>query len=99
MSKTVIVSAVRTPIGRFGGMLKSFSASDLGAIAIQAALNEVNHPFSSIDDVVMGSVLQGGQGQLPSRQALRKAGLPWETRTETINKVGATGLRSVMLSD
>lgn len=99
MNQTVIVSAVRTPVGRFGGVLKNFSASDLGAIAIQAALNEVNHPFSSIDDVVMGSVLQGGQGQLPSRQALRKAGLPWETRTETINKVCASGMRSVMLSD
>jgi acetyl-CoA C-acetyltransferase len=99
MSKTVIVSAVRTPIGRFGGMLKGFSASDLGGIAIKETLNRVNHPLSSIDDVIMGNVLQGGQGQLPSRQALRKAGLPWETRTETINKVCASGMRSVMLSD
>ncbi|WP_088042024.1 acetyl-CoA C-acetyltransferase [Bacillus sp. EAC] len=99
MGKTVIVSAVRTPIGRFGGALKEFSASDLGGIAIQEALKQVNHPLENIDDVIMGSVLQGGQGQLPSRQALRKAGLPWETRSETINKVCASGMRSVMLSD
>jgi len=99
MSKTVIVSAVRTPIGRFGGALKDFSASDLGGIAIQEALKQANHPLENIDDVIMGSVLQGGQGQLPSRQALRKAGLPWETRSETINKVCASGMRSVMLSD
>lgn len=99
MSHTVIVSAVRTPIGRFGGALKGFSAVDLGGIAIQEVLKRANHPLSSIDDVIMGTVLQGGQGQLPSRQALRKAGLPWETRTETVNKVCASGMRSVMLSD
>jgi acetyl-CoA C-acetyltransferase len=99
MSHTVIVSAVRTPIGRFGGALKGFSAVELGGIAIQEVLKKANHPLESIDDVIMGTVLQGGQGQLPSRQALRKAGLPWETRSETINKVCASGMRSVMLSD
>lgn len=99
MSKTVIVSAVRTPIGRFGGALKGFSAAQLGGIAIKETLNRVNHPLEMIDDVIMGTVLQGGQGQLPSRQALRNAGLPWETRSETINKVCASGMRSVMLSD
>lgn len=99
MTKTVIVSAVRTPIGRFGGALKDLSAAELGGIAIKEVLNKVGHPLSNIDDVIMGTVLQGGQGQLPSRQALRNAGLPWETRTETINKVCASGMRSVMLAD
>jgi acetyl-CoA C-acetyltransferase len=99
MGKTVIVSGVRTPIGRFAGGLSALSASDLGAVAIKAALNRANLSGDQVGEVIMGTVLQGGQGQLPSRQASQKAGLPWEVRTETINKVCASGMRSVTLGD
>ncbi len=99
MGKTVIVSGVRTPIGRFAGGLSSLSASDLGAVAIKEALSRANVSGDQVGEVIMGTVLQGGQGQLPSRQASQKAGLPWEVRTETINKVCASGMRSVTLGD
>ncbi|WP_010197478.1 acetyl-CoA C-acetyltransferase [Bacillus sp. m3-13] len=99
MGKTVIVSAVRTPIGRFAGGLSSLTASDLGAVAIKEALSRANVSGDQVGEVIMGTVLQGGQGQLPSRQASQKAGLPWEVRTETINKVCASGMRSVTLGD
>lgn len=99
MSKTVIVSGARTPIGRLGGKLASFSASQLGGIAIKEALKRAGISGSDVDHVIMGSVLQGGQGQLPSRQAMYEAGIPWDTETETINKVCASGMRSVTLAD
>lgn len=99
MGKTVIVSGVRTPIGRFAGGLSTLSASDLGAVAIKEALHRANISGDQVGEVIMGTVLQGGQGQLPSRQASQKAGLPWEVRTETINKVCASGMRSVTLGD
>jgi len=99
MEETVIVSATRTPIGKLGGVLKNFSAAELGGIAIKEVVERANLSVEEIDDVVFGTVLQGGQGQLPSRQALRNAGLSWDTRTETINKVCASGMRSVMLGD
>lgn len=99
MGKTVIVSAVRTPIGRFAGGLSTLTASDLGAVAIKEALQRANLSGNQVGEVIMGTVLQGGQGQLPSRQASQKAGLPWEVRTETINKVCASGMRSVTLGD
>ena len=99
MGKTVIVSGARTPFGKFGGGLSKFSASDLGGIAIKAALEQAKIDPAIVGEVIMGTVLQGGQGQLPSRQASRKAGLPWNVTTETINKVCASGLRSVTLAD
>lgn len=99
MGKTVIVSGVRTPFGKFGGGLSGFSASDLGGIVIKEALKRANVKADSVGEVIMGTVLQGGQGQIPSRQALRKAELPWNVKTETINKVCASGLRSVTLGD
>ncbi|MEC5424433.1 acetyl-CoA C-acetyltransferase [Virgibacillus sp. C22-A2] len=99
MRKTVIVSGARTPFGKFGGALKPFTASQLGGRAIGAALERAGLEGSQIDEVIMGTVLQGGQGQLPSRQAAREAGLPWAVKTETINKVCASGLRSVTLAD
>lgn len=99
MRKAVIVSGARTPFGRFGGSLTPFTASDLGGKAIQAALDRAELAGSEIDEVIMGTVLQGGQGQIPSRQAAKKAGLPWTVKTETINKVCASGLRSVTLAD
>ncbi|MED4015880.1 acetyl-CoA C-acetyltransferase [Sutcliffiella cohnii] len=99
MGKTVIVSGVRTPIGRYGGSLSTLTASDLGAITIKEALNRAGVAPDSVDEVIYGTVLQGGQGQIPSRQAARKAGLPWNVKTETINKVCASGMRAVTLGD
>ncbi|MFC4024934.1 acetyl-CoA C-acetyltransferase [Oceanobacillus longus] len=99
MRKTVIVSGARTPFGKFGGGLKPLTASQLGGKAIKEALNRARMDGSEIDEVIMGTVLQGGQGQIPSRQAARVAGMPWEVKTETINKVCASGLRSVTLAD
>lgn len=99
MTKTVIVSGARTPFGKFGGSLSALSASELGGIAISEALNRAGIDANQVDEVIMGNVLQGGQGQLPSRQAMRNAGIPWEVETETINKVCASGLRSVTLAD
>lgn len=99
MTRTVIVSGARTPFGRFGGGLKSLTASELGGIAIKEALKRAEIEGSDIDEVILGTVLQGGQGQIPSRQASREAGIPWNVKTETINKVCASGLRSVTLAD
>ncbi|MDZ5471775.1 acetyl-CoA C-acetyltransferase [Bacillus sp. 31A1R] len=99
MGKTVILSGVRTPFGKFGGALSSLTASDLGAIAVKEALNRAGVKGEEVNEVILGTVLQGGQGQIPSRQAAQKAGLPWEVKTETINKVCASGMRSVTLGD
>lgn len=97
--KTVIVSGARTPFGKFGGALRSYNAAELGGIAIDAALTRANWPKRNVDSVIFGNVLQAGQGQLPSRQAAAKAGLPWSVTTETINKVCASGMRSIVLAD
>ncbi|MGG2017389.1 acetyl-CoA C-acetyltransferase [Bacillus sp. S10(2024)] len=99
LTRTVILSAARTPVGKFGGALKDVKATELGGIAIRAALERANVAASDIEEVVFGTVIQGGQGQIPSRQAAREAGIPWETRTETVNKVCASGLRAVTLAD
>ena len=99
MSKTVIVSYARTPFGKFGGGLAPLVATDLGAIAIKEALSRAGVAGESVDEVIMGMVLQGGAGQVPSRQAAIKAGLTWEVPTQTINKVCASGMRAVTLGD
>ncbi|WP_110928296.1 acetyl-CoA C-acetyltransferase [Bacillus massiliglaciei] len=99
MKKTVIVSGARTPFGKFGGGLSSLTASVLGGIAIKEALARAGIAGSNVGEVIMGNVLQAGQGQIPSRQASRHAGLPWEVKTETINKVCASGMRSITLAD
>lgn len=99
MVKTVIVSGARTPFGKFGGGLQSLTASQLGGIAIKESLTRAGMEGSDIDEVILGTVLQGGQGQIPSRQASREAGIPWDVKTETINKVCASGMRSVTLAD
>lgn len=99
MSKTVILSAARTPVGKFGGSLKDVKATELGGIAIKAALERANVAASDVEEVIFGTVIQGGQGQIPSRQAARAAGIPWEVQTETVNKVCASGLRAVTLAD
>ena len=99
MGKTVILSGVRTPFGKFAGSLSSFTASELGGIAVKEALVRAEVKPEEVQEVILGTVLQGGQGQIPSRQAVRHAGLPWEVKTETINKVCASGMRSVTLAD
>src|SRR5690625_2976570 len=99
MKRAVIGSGARTPFGRFGGDLKDVSATKLGGIAIREAIDRAELDESEMDEVIMGTVLQGGQGQIPSRQAAREAGIPWNVKTETINKVCASGLRSVTLAN
>lgn len=96
---SVIVGAARTPFGKFGGALKDVAAVDLGAIAIKEALARAGVSGDQVDEVIMGMVLQAGAGQVPSRQAARKAGLPWEVASETINKVCASGMRAVTMAD
>jgi acetyl-CoA C-acetyltransferase len=99
MGRTVILSGVRTPFGKLGGSLSSLTAVELGGIAVKEALLRAQVNADDVQEVILGSVLQGGQGQIPSRQAAREAGLPWEVKTETINKVCASGMRSVTLAD
>jgi acetyl-CoA C-acetyltransferase len=99
MSKTVILSAARTPVGKLGGGLASVEATELGAIAMQAALERADVQPDEVQHVIMGQVLQAGQGQIPSRQAQVKAGIPKEISSETINKVCASGLRASVLLD
>jgi acetyl-CoA C-acetyltransferase len=99
MSKTVILSAARTPIGKLGGGLSTLDATDLGGIAIKAALERADVGGDQIDHVVMGQVLQAGQGQIPSRQAQIKAGIPKDVSSETINKVCASSVRAAGLLD
>jgi acetyl-CoA C-acetyltransferase len=99
MPQTVILSGARTPFGKLGGALKSFDATDLGGIAIAAALERAEVEPEQVQKVVMGQVLQAGQGQIPSRQAQIKGGIPKEVPSETINKVCASGIRAAALID
>src|SRR5829696_1290368 len=99
MPKTVILSAARTPVGKLGGGLASLDATDLGGIAIEAALERAGVEPEQVEQVVMGQVLQAGQGQIPSRQAQIKGGIPKEVPSETINKVCASGMRSLGIAD
>jgi acetyl-CoA C-acetyltransferase len=99
MPKTVILSAARTPIGKLGGALSSLDATELGGVAIKAALERAEVGPEQVEHVVMGQVLQAGQGQIPSRQAQVKAGIPKEVSSETINKVCASGIRAAGLID
>ena len=98
MREVVIASAVRTPIGKFGGSLKDVSARKLGAIVIKEALNRAGVAPEAVDEVIMGCVLQGGLGQNVSRQMSLDAGVPVEVPTFTINKVCGSGLRAVELA-
>jgi acetyl-CoA C-acetyltransferase len=99
MPKTVILSAARTPIGKLGGGLASVDATELGGTAIQAALERADVGATDVQHVIMGQVIQAGQGQIPSRQAQIKAGIPKEVSSETINKVCASGIRAAGLID
>src|SRR5918999_2689144 len=93
----VIVSAARTPIGKYLGALSSLSAPELGAIAIRAALDRARVSAAEVDEVVMGNVVQGGVGQAPARQAALKAGVPASVSALTVNMVCGSGLRAIML--
>jgi acetyl-CoA C-acetyltransferase len=99
MPKTVILSTARTPVGKLGGGLSSLDATALGGTAIKAALERAEVAPDQVQHVVMGQVLQAGQGQIPSRQAQIKAGIPKEIPSETINKVCASGIRAAGLLD
>ncbi len=99
MAKTVIIDGARTAFGKFGGNLSTLTASELGAEAIKAAMSRAGIQPEDVQEVIMGNVLQAGQGQIPSRQAAKKAGIPYNVKSETINKVCASGMRSVTLAD
>jgi acetyl-CoA C-acetyltransferase len=99
VSRSVIVSAVRTPFGKLGGALRDYEATQLGAIAIRAALDRVGIENDEVEYVIMGQVLQGGAGQAPARQAAIGAGLPKEIPADTINKVCASSIRAVEIAD
>jgi acetyl-CoA C-acetyltransferase len=98
-TRSVIVSAVRTPFGKLGGGLASYEATELGALAIRAALERAGIEPGEPQYVIMGQVLQGGAGQAPARQAAIGAGLPVETPADTINKVCASSIRAVEIAD
>jgi acetyl-CoA C-acetyltransferase len=99
MPKTVILGSARTPVGKMGGSLSTLDATELGGLAITAALERSGVEPEQVEHVVMGQVLQAGQGQIPSRQAQIKAGIPKEISSETINKVCASGLRASVIID
>ncbi len=99
MSRSVIVSAVRTPFGKLGGGLKHHAATELGAVAIRAAVERVGLEGSEVDYVIMGQVLQAGAGQAPARQAAVGGGLPIEVPADAVNKVCASSIRAVQIAD
>src|SRR3954465_12735595 len=99
MPRTVILGAARTPFGKMGGALSSVDATELGATAISAALERAQVEPEQVEHVVFGQVLQAGPGQVPSRQAQIKAGIPKEVSSETVNKVCASSLRAVGIID
>jgi acetyl-CoA C-acetyltransferase len=99
MPHTVVLGAARTPFGKLGGALSSLDATDLGARAVEAALDRAEVAPSDVEGVSFGQVLQAGQGQIPSRQMQIKAGIPREVPSETINKVCASSMRSAGLID
>jgi acetyl-CoA C-acetyltransferase len=99
VARSVIVSAVRTPFGKLGGGLAGYEATELGAIAIRAALDRVDVADGEVEYAIMGQVLQGGAGQAPARQAAIGAGLPIETPADAVNKVCASSIRAVEIAD
>ncbi|MGZ4385122.1 MAG: thiolase family protein, partial [Gaiellaceae bacterium] len=99
MSRSVIVSAVRTPFCKLGGSLAGRTATELGGIAIAAALERSGIAADEVEYAIMGQVLQAGAGQAPARQAAVAAGLPKEVPADTINKVCASSTRAVEIAD
>jgi acetyl-CoA C-acetyltransferase len=98
MQNAVIVSAVRTPLGSFGGTLSTMGATDLGALVIKEAVIRARIASSEVNECIMGMVLPCGYGQNPAKQAVVKAGLPWEVEAITVNKVCGSSLKAVMLA-
>jgi len=98
MNTAVIAMAVRTPVGSFGRSLVNVSAVELGVIALKEALSRLNLDPKEVDEVILGNVLQAGQGQNPARQVAVRSGIPVEVPAYTVNKVCASGLKSVMLA-
>ena len=96
--EVVIISAVRTPIGSFGGSLASLSATELGAIALKGALDKAGVAGSEVNQVIMGNVISANLGQAPARQAAKKAGLPDTVECTTVNKVCASGSKAIMMA-
>ncbi len=96
-SDVYILSAARTPIGKFGGALSTTPATELGSVAIRAAVERAGIAPERIDEVIMGQVIQAGAGQAPARQAALRAGLPNGVSATTINKVCGSGLKAVMM--
>src|SRR5262249_12412772 len=99
MSRTVILSTARTPFGKMGGGLASLDATDLGGTAMAEALERAEVKPDEVEGVVYGQVLHAGQGQMPSRQAQMKSGIPREVPSETVNKVCASGMRTIGIFD
>ena len=99
MPNSYLISGVRTPIGSFLGAYKSFSATDLGGVAVAGAIDGAGRQPGEIDEVIMGNVISAGVGQAPARQAALKAGLPPTIAAVTVNKVCGSGLKSVMFAD
>ena len=98
MNEVVILSACRTPIGKFQGALATLTATDLGAIAVRAALEQAGVAAEQVDEVILGNVLSAGVGQAPARQAALRAGLPPTVAALTVNKVCGSGLKAIMLA-
>jgi len=98
MKEVVIVSAVRTPMGSFGGVLSSVAAPQLGAAAIKGAINKINLDPALVQEVIMGNVLQANNGQAPARQAALAAGLTQDVPCTTVNKVCASGMKAIMMA-
>lgn len=98
MKKAVIVSATRTPLGSFGGTLSTMGATELGGLVIKEAVRRANIEATEVNECIMGMVLPCGYGQNPAKQAVVKAGLPWEVEAITVNKVCGSSLKAVMLA-
>lgn len=99
MTTSVIVAGARTPVGKLMGSLKDFSGSDLGAVAIEGALEKAKVPASAVEYVIMGQVLTAGAGQMPARQAAVGAGISWDVPALTINKMCLSGIDAIALAD
>src|SRR5436190_6154859 len=98
IKQAVIVSAVRTPVGKFLGALKGFKATELGAIAVREAVKRAGVDPAGVDEVIMGCVIQAGLGQNPARQAALFGGLPDTVSAVTVNKVCGSGLKAIMMA-
>ncbi|MDT3995088.1 acetyl-CoA C-acyltransferase, partial [Mammaliicoccus fleurettii] len=97
MNKVVIVSAQRTPVGKFRGKLSNYSAVELGTAALKSAINKIQLDPNHIENVIFGNVIQAGTGQNPARQIAVNAGLPYSTPGMTVNEVCGSGLKSIIL--